>query len=206
MNKEFQIAPFPLRIGAWFIDFLLIFLIWYLCTTADVQALDELMKTLDPDVPGALDIFAEEVIKLYLLFIVKLLFVQTVYYTIFPAIFGNGKTLGKLIFGISMVSRKDLSEISASRLMFREFVLRGLLETILIIPLLINIILVIFSKESKTIHDRLAKTIVIKDKSFIESYDYSADENPLEEDKITYEEKNNVENTSDPGEGISENN
>lgn len=169
MEKEFEvfeIAPFPRRIGAWFIDFLIIFIIWYLATTKDMDKINKLMENLDPEIEGNLEIFIKEVFKLYTIFILKLLFVKTMYYSIVPGIIGRGKTLGKLIFSISMVKRDDLSEISPSRLILREFIGQGLIETILFIPIIISFIF-LFSKESRTIHDRLAKTVVIKDTSFI---------------------------------------
>ena len=128
--------------------------------------INKLMENLDPDVEGNLEIFIEEVFKLYTIFILKLLFTKTLYYTITPAIFGRGKTLGKLIFSISMVNRENLCEISPTRLVLREFVGRGIIETFLIIPGIISFIF-LFTKESRTIHDRIANTIVEKDTTFI---------------------------------------
>lgn len=167
MVRKFEIAPFSRRLGAWFIDFLIIMLIWYLVTTKDLEKVDKILETLDPDAQSSLEIFITEIFKLYVIFILKWLFIQTAYYTFLPSIIGQGKTLGKLLFGISMVKRSDLKEISPSRLILREFIARGLVETMLIIPLIISLVFV-FTKESQTIHDRISKTVVIRDSTFVE--------------------------------------
>ncbi len=81
MEKEFsvfEVAPFPRRIGAWFIDFLIIFIIWYIFTSKDMDKINKLMENLDPDVDGNLEIFIEEVFKLYTIFILKLLFTKNI--------------------------------------------------------------------------------------------------------------------------------
>ncbi|NLH54225.1 MAG: RDD family protein, partial [Acholeplasmataceae bacterium] len=60
------------------------------------------------------------------------------------------------------VNRSNLEEASASRLIFREFVGRGLLETMLILPHIASMFLVLFRKDSRSLHDLLAGTVVIK--------------------------------------------
>ena len=160
--KEYEIASFQRRLGAFVIDYLIIFLIWYLVTTKDLNKINSLMEYLDPAVSGSLEIFVEAIFQLCVAFIFKWIIVSTITYTIFPAIFGNGKSIGKLIFGISVVDDSNFCEISPSKLIFREFVLRNLLETLLIIPTIFSAFLVIFRKDSKSIHDLLAHTIVIK--------------------------------------------
>lgn len=161
-GTEYEVASFKTRFGAFVIDFVLIFLIWYAFTLTDLEEVNTLMKSLDPVVEGSLDVFVEAIFKLYVALIFKWIIVTTVVYTLIPAIIGDGKTIGKLIFGISVVSSVTFQEISPSRLMLRELVIRNLLETILIIPMIVSMVLVIFHKQSKSIHDLLAKTIVIK--------------------------------------------
>lgn len=172
MEEKFEIAPFSRRLGAYFIDFLIILLFWYIFTTKDLEKVDNLLETTNLDQQGSLEIFIEAIFKLYVSFILKWLFIQTVYHTLLPSIIGRGKTLGKLIFGISMVDRSNLKEISPSKLMLREFIARGIIETIFIIPLFISIIFV-FIKETRTIHDYISKTIVIRDSAIREEDEYA---------------------------------
>lgn len=160
--KEYEVATLGRRFGAFVIDYLIIFLIWYAITKTNLNEVNTLMETLDPDIEGSLDIFVQAIFKLYVAFIFKWIAVNTIMYTIFPAIFGDGRTIGKLIFGICVVDSSTFKEISPSRLILREFVIRNVLETILIIPTIISIFLVLFHKESKSIHDQMAKTIVIR--------------------------------------------
>lgn len=160
--KEFELASFRRRFGAFIIDYLIIFLIWYMVTTKDLSKVNRLMETLDPEISGSLEIFVEAIFQLYIAFIFKWVIVSTVIFTVFPAIFGNGKSIGKLIFGICVVDDENFCEISPSKLMLREFVIKTLLETILIIPNVISFFMVIFRKDCKSIHDLLTHTIVIK--------------------------------------------
>lgn len=160
--KEYELASIKRRFGALVIDYLIIFLIWYVVTIKDLSKVNDLMNILDPEVPGSLDILVEAIFKLYVSFIFKWIAVSTVMYTFFPAIFGNGKTLGKLLFGISVISDVDLNEISPSKLILREFVLRNIVESLLVIPTIISIFMVIFRKDSKSIHDLLSHTIVVR--------------------------------------------
>ena len=160
--KEIEIAQTTRRIGAIVIDYIIIFLLWYIFTAKDLTRVDELLKTLDPDIEGNLDIFVEELFGMYVKFILKWLGIQTVIFTLIPAIIGSGKTIGKLIFGIGVVNSETIEEISPSRLIFREFVVRTLFETLLIIPSIISIFMVLIRHDGRSIHDVFAKTIVIK--------------------------------------------
>jgi uncharacterized RDD family membrane protein YckC len=100
-------------------------------------------------------------------FLLKWLFCQTLYYCVLPAIIGNGKTIGKLILRISLVEVATLEEMSPSRLMLREFVGRTLLETLFVIPGIISLFMVLFSKDGKSLRDRLANTIIVQDTSYL---------------------------------------
>lgn len=161
-EKDYEIASLSRRFGALIIDTLLIFIIWYLFTKSDLAEVNNLMTTLDPNVDGSLDIFSEAIIKLYLNFFLKWIIISTVFYTIFPAVFGNGRTFGKILTGISVVDSDSLDEISPSRLVIREFLLRNIFEIILIIPGIVSCFLVYFRKDSKAIHDLWTRSIVIK--------------------------------------------
>ena len=74
--EEVTFAPKIKRFGAYIIDFFILFVFWYLLTKKDLEKVNVLMETLDPDAAGAADIFAEEIIKLYVSFVFKLMFVE----------------------------------------------------------------------------------------------------------------------------------
>ena len=100
-------------------------------------------------------------------FLLKWLFCQTLYFCILPAILGNGKTLGKLLLRISLLDAGTLDEMSPSRLMLREFVGRTLLETLLVVPGVVSLFMVLFSKNGKSLRDRLANTVTVQDTSYL---------------------------------------
>ena len=162
MGKEYELASIKRRLGALLIDGLIIFFIWYLVTMSDLALLDDLMKVLDPDIPGSLDLLVETIFKVYIAFIFKWVVVSTIVYTVIPAIIGDGKTIGKLLLGMSVISNQTNTEVSPSRLILREFIGRNLIETLCIIPGVISIFMVIIRKDTKSIHDLLSHTIVVK--------------------------------------------
>ena len=167
MDNERLIAPKYKRLSAFWLDIVLVFMMWYLMTKGDLKQVDVMMETLDPSVDGALDIFAQALFKMLTAFLLKWIFCQTLYFCIVPAILGNGKTLGKLLLRVSLLHAKTLEEMSPSRLMLREFVGRTLLETLLIIPGLVSIFMVVFSKDGKSLRDRLADTVAVQDTSYL---------------------------------------
>lgn len=163
--KEYEIASTKQRIGALILDYLIIFFVWYLFTKKDLYIINDLMKVIDPDIVGSLDVLVEGIFKLYVSFIFKWIVVSTVIYTVIPAIFGNGKTLGKILLGISVINDENDSEVSPTKLIIREFIGRNLVESLLIIPGIISVFMVIFRKDSKSIHDLMSRTLVVKSSS-----------------------------------------
>ncbi len=160
---EYEVAPFSRRLGAFIIDFIAVYTLWFFFTQRDLEKVNVIIKTLETMSEGLLDVFAEGMIKLYVAFILKLLFVQTLYYCFIPSVIGKGKTFGKLICGISMRDSETLKEITPTKLIFREFVLRGLFEILLVVPFIVSIFMVCFTKKATAIHDLWAKTVVVKD-------------------------------------------
>ena len=150
MANEKLIAPKYKRLAAFLVDFILILLLWYLMTTKDLKCVDTLLESLDPLTEGALDRLC-----------------QSLYFCIFPAILGNGKTLGKLLFRLSLLDAASLEEMSPSRLVLREFVGRTLLETLLILPGIVSLFMLLLSKDGKSLRDRLAGTVVVQDTSYL---------------------------------------
>ena len=167
MDNERLIAPKYKRLAAFLLDFGLVFMLWYFMTKGNLKQVDTLMETLDPAVDGALDVFVQALFQMLTAFLLKWLFCQTLYFCILPAILGNGKTLGKLLLRISLLDAGTLDEMSPSRLMLRELVGRTLLETLLIIPGIVSLFMVLFSKNGKSLRDRLANTIAVQDTSYL---------------------------------------
>lgn len=167
MDNERLIAPKYKRLAAFLLDFVLVFMLWYFMTKGNLKQVDTLMETLDPAVDGALDVFVQALFQMLTAFLLKWLFCQTLYFCILPAILGNGKTLGKLLLRISLLDAGTLDEMSPSRLMLRELVGRTLLETVLIIPGIVSLFMVLFSKNGKSLRDRLVNTITVQDTSYL---------------------------------------
>ena len=167
MDNERLIAPKYKRLAAFLLDFVVVFMRWYFMTKGNLKQVDTLMETLDPAVDGALDVFVQALFQMLTAFLLKWLFCQTLYFCILPAILGNGKTLGKLLLRISLLDAGTLDEMSPSRLMLRELVGRTLLETVLIIPGIVSLFMVLFSKNGKSLRDRLANTISVQDTSYL---------------------------------------
>jgi uncharacterized RDD family membrane protein YckC len=75
----------------------------------------------------------------------------------------NGQTIGKKLLGIKVV-RVDGSPVSLFRVFFLRYVCNTLLTLIPILGSLYSLVdsLMIFSESRRTVHDRIADTIVIK--------------------------------------------
>ena len=167
MDNERLIAPKYKRLAAFLVDFILVFLIWYWMTARDLETVNSLMTTLDPETEGALDTFAQAVFRMMTAFVLKWLFCQTLYFCLIPAILGQGKTVGKLLLRISLVNAATLEEMSPSRLMLREFVGRTLGETLLVVPGIVSLMMILFSKNGISLRDRMAHTVAVQDTSYL---------------------------------------
>lgn len=167
MANEKLIAPKYKRLAAFLVDFILILLLWYLMTMKDLKRVDTLLESLDPLTEGALDRLAESIFKMVTAFLLKWLFYQSLYFCILPAVLGNGKTVGKLLFRLSLLDAVSLEEMSPSRLVLREFVGRTLVETLLVLPGIVSLFMLSLSKDGKSLRDRLAGTVVVQDTSYL---------------------------------------
>lgn len=163
----YESANFIRRLCAFFLDFLLIVCIWYFMSKTTFDKLDTFVENLginsdDFTNPDVLLEFArlynKSIVKLFLFFY----FAQTLYFTLVPAIIGSGKTIGKWIAGIGVVNAKTLNELTPSRLIFREFICRTLLETVLLVPLIISGIISLIRDDSKSLHDIISGSVVIR--------------------------------------------
>lgn len=160
--EEVTFAPKIKRFGAYIIDFFILFVFWYLLTKKDLEKVNVLMETLDPAAAGAADIFAEEIIKLYVSFVFKLMFVEVLYYCLVPAVLGKGRTVGKLIFKINLVGRDTGEELSVPRLFLRELLGRAVIETLFVIPLFVSMFMLLFTEDGKTVRDLLGRSITVE--------------------------------------------
>ncbi len=104
------------------------------------------------------DLFLRLILNMYLAWTG----IRIAYFTLAPAIIGSGRTVGRLIAGIGVLDCDTLEEISPSRLVLREVVGRVVVETILMIPGIVSIIMPFVRKDQRTIRDLIAGTNVIK--------------------------------------------
>lgn len=155
------------RIMSYVVDIMIVIVIWYLSTKHLFVEIDQFVESLGVNEKDYTNIellinFREMIFQLYVKMILFWIFIKTLYFTLIPAIIGNGQTLGKLVAGIGVVDLKTLEEVSASRLVFREFIARSIFEGVLIIPAIISIFLAFYREDSRSLHDLMAKTVVIK--------------------------------------------
>jgi len=75
----------------------------------------------------------------------------------------NGQTIGKKLLGIKVV-RVDGSPVSLYRVFFLRYVCNTILTLVPFFGSLYSVVdsLMIFSESRRTVHDRIADTIVIK--------------------------------------------
>ncbi|XMB73056.1 RDD family protein [Mycoplasmatota bacterium WC30] len=169
----FESANFIRRMLAYFIDVLLMIVIWYLITKGFYKEIDQFVETLGSgqnDFYNFMlyeefrDLFWRLIMNLYLVWIA----VQTIYFMLVPAFIGNGRSVGKMLAGIGTVDAKTLEEVTPTKLFIREFFCRGIIETVFIIPGIVSILFAFFREDSKSMHDLISKTVVIK----LDLYDF----------------------------------
>lgn len=164
---SFETASIARRLSAYIIDVVIIVALVYIASIFLYKPIDNFVHNLgidETDFDSLLkyEEFKELFYRLILNLILAWTAIRLVYFTLVPALIGNGRTVGKLVAGIGVVDAITAKEISPSKLMLREFVGRILIETFLVIPGLVSITLAMARKDSKTIRDLLAKTVVIK--------------------------------------------
>lgn len=164
---SFETASPLRRFLAYLVDLLFVVVIWYLATRHLFKEIELFVESIGLNESDFTDLelflqFRDLLWQLYLKIFLYWIFIKTAYFSLAPALIGRGQTVGKMFAGIGAVNRSNLEEASASRLIFREFVGRGLLETMLILPHIVSMFLVLFRKDSRSLHDLLAGTVVIK--------------------------------------------
>lgn len=167
MDRECIVAPKNKRAAALAVDGIFVFLVWIFITSGDLNKVNQLMEHLDPKNTGSLDLFVRAVFEMLTAFALKWLFCQTLYFCLLPALLGRGKTIGKCLLRISLLSRTTLEEMSPGRLVLREFIGRSCIETLLILPMIASVMAAVLTREGISLHDRIAGTIVVQDTSFI---------------------------------------
>lgn len=160
-NLQFESANFIKRLCAFVIDLIIIAIIWYVISINNFKEIEEFMKELDPNIEGSLEIFKDVITKFWVKFLLKFIFAKVTYYLLVPAIIGSGKTVGKFLCGLSMVSYSNLEEIKPLNLIYREVVCRLVIEDLLVIPGIVSCIIALVRKDSRSLHDLMAKTVVI---------------------------------------------
>ena len=163
----YESANFIRRGLAFIIDILLLIVIWYLITLGEFRKVDEFVTNLGVDETDWVSLakyeeFRDMLWRLFFNVFLIWIAIKMVYFTLVPAIVGQGRSLGKLLAGIGVVDKNTLEEIPPLRLVLREVVARGLVETLLVIPWIISFVIAFIRADSKSLHDFIAKTVVIK--------------------------------------------
>lgn len=169
-KQTYESANLIRRLCAYIIDIVLMIALWYIFIQFIFNffgPIDSFVENFNPTDEDLLDLLRyNEFVELFWSLILNLyltwILVHLVYFTLIPAIIGDGRTVGKMLAGIGVVHLETLEEITPTRLMLREFVGRLLLENFLILPIIASMIVSFVRKDGRSIHDLVAKTIVIK--------------------------------------------
>lgn len=169
-KQTYESANLIRRLCAYAIDVVLMISIWYIFIEFVFNLfgpIDAFVTSFDPSEQDLEDLVKyTQFVELFwrLIFHLYLTWISAnlIYFTVVPAILGDGRTVGKMLAGIGVVHVDTLVETTPTRLMLREFVGRTLLEHVLIIPSIASIILAIVRDDGRTLHDLIAKTVVIK--------------------------------------------
>ncbi len=125
---------------------------------------------------------------------ISLIIAVTILYLVLPLILKNGQTLGKKMMGLKVVNKKDGSRVNFVTVIIRFFafaVLEFFLSitlNIFYLPIIISLVIMIVNKQGQSLHDLLARTVVvdIEIQKYLE--EANIDENAIE---VTAEEVNN---------------
>lgn len=163
----FETASIGRRLAAYLIDAVIIIGLLYLVSILLFNPIDTFVQYLgtnpaDFEDPAEYEKLVQLFYRLILNIGIAWFAIRLVYFTLVPAIIGDGRTVGKLIAGIGVVDIQTLEEISPTRLMLRELIGRNIIETLLIIPGIVSIVVSLVRKDSRGIRDLMAKTVVIK--------------------------------------------
>ena len=163
----YESANFIRRLIAYIIDLVIVVVIWYLISNVLFKEIDAFMETLgkiDSDLidPAKQEEFKNLVWKLFFNLLLAWVGSKALYFTLVPAILGEGRTLGKLAAGIGALHLETLEEVSPSRLILREIIGRCLIETVFISPNIVSCIIAFCRDDGRSLHDLIAKTVVIK--------------------------------------------
>lgn len=169
-KQTYESANLIRRLCAYAIDVVLMICIWYIFIEFVFNLfgpIDAFVQSFDPSDQNLEDLiqytqFVELFWRLIFHLFLTWIGVNLVYFTLVPAIIGDGRTVGKMLAGIGVVHLETLEEVSPTRLILREFVGRTLIEHVFIIPTLVSIIFAVVRDDGKMIHDLIAKTVVIK--------------------------------------------
>ncbi len=120
-----------------------------------------------------------------------LIIAVTILYLILPLILKKGQTLGKKMMGVKVVNKKDGSPVNFVTVIIRFFAFAviefflSITLNIFYLPIIISLVIMIVNKQGQSLHDLLARTVVvdIEMQNYLEetSIDKNAIEVPAEE-------------------------
>lgn len=83
-------------------------------------------------------------------------------YSTFCAYIFDGKTVGKKLLGLRMITEEEDQKKKNKNIFFREVIGKILLNSIPLIPIL-SIFTILFTKDGRAIHDMIGKTKVVEE-------------------------------------------
>jgi len=160
MEKEIKYAGFWVRFVAFSLDLAVL--------SVTVMLLNLFFKTPSPDVSALMDtegfpqfMVALKITLMPMILSNSIIFLGTVLYWMLMT-YSFGATLGKMAMGIKVV-REDLSPVTFKNVFVREFLVKDLLYTALFFISWLGYLWVMWDKKKQSWHDKIARTIVIRD-------------------------------------------
>ena len=182
--ERYVIASVWKRIGATLIDYAMFAGLTYLAQWLLTSKLGWVTTNADGSVI---------LVKVYLLAVVTALIGGALIYLVPPIFFKNGKTIGKKIFGLQVIS-KDGKPITYFRLFFRflvgfyfiEYITGTLMQGIPVL-LIVSALFAYLNKHHQAFHDLVSGTLVVEDQK--EVLTLKVEEDKEKNDKAKEENK-----------------
>lgn len=160
MEKEIKYAGFWVRFVAFSLDLMVL--------SVTTMLLNLFLKTPSPDVSALMDtesfpqfMLALKITIMPMIVSNSVIFIGTVLYWVLMT-YRFGATLGKMAMGIKVV-REDLSPVTFKNVFVREFLVKDLLFTCLFFISWLGYLWVMWDKKKQGWHDKIARTVVIRE-------------------------------------------
>lgn len=148
--KSFQLAKFFQRLSAFIMDMFIISVIYGIMIALITMEPSKILNRLNATSGNS----TVDMVTIIIIMILLLVVVPK---------FNKGMTLGQRMMGIKMI-KDNYEETTISIFLLRFIFITGLSILFLALPLIINVYLMLFRKDHKTLQDLIFKTSVIQAK------------------------------------------